>query len=112
MLTVLLARIAAGAAWAMPPVIDMPLPASHSVSAANMPCHMVASATDAESSTAQNATAQPASGHTGCGHCALCFPALTMAVHLPVTVAVFSAPTTPAKTSSHWQPAPDLRPPI
>jgi hypothetical protein len=107
-ITVLLLRIAAGGAWAMPVTA---LPGSTSDAEAvvvTMPCHMGA----ADVVTPQTAEKHVHGTHAGHAHCALCFPAFTTVINFPIADAIPSVPRASATAQFHWQRAPELRPPI
>ena len=101
--TLLVLRIAAGGAWAMP--LQPPL-ASPQETAVAMPCH-----SDAANSISAD-IGLAGQHHATSAHCALCFPATSTAFTLPLASVVHSLPVAPTAQAFHWQRTPELRPPI
>jgi hypothetical protein len=101
--TLLVLRIAAGGAWAMP---VQPAAASPQETAMAMPCHGDA----ANSGSADIGLADQ--HHATSAHCALCFPATSTAFTLPLASVVHSVPVAPTAQAFHRQRTPELRPPI
>lgn len=111
LITVLLLRVAAGGAWAMPMAPHSPGHTIAKETSALPPCHALASdATAATTSTPD--THAPTGTHASGAHCALCFPATVSAFRLPLATIAHSMPSAPRALAFRWQRTPELRPPI
>ena len=112
-LTVLLLRIAGGAAWAMPMVVSNESGNARAAVAVAMPCHMpMAAQPDHDSTADPHPTTTQTGSKTATSHCVLCFSAMTVSLTVHTGAFAHSRPQTMVPLGTPWQPLPELRPPI
>lgn len=114
LIAVLLLRVAAGSAWAMPMLAGTPpSQPEHSRTLAAPPCHaMAADITTAQSTAAHGPHHRGVDAHGHGAHCVLCFPAVSSPVTLALAPARHTLPPGTNAKDVPWVRAPELRPPI